>query len=123
MVKGPRPCGDWPDLCIARHALHRVLYEGEHHVADGGCHSSADYQVMTPTGKNDHHDRQVDLVRARHETVRRPFETFGVLCQMFRHPLEKYEIVLKSIANTVQLTTSNGRNSFEVECSEHFLGP
>ena len=99
-------CGDWPDLCIARHVLHHMLDKGEHYVADGGYRSSIDCRAMTPTGRNDYHDRQVAVARTRHETVNRRFKTFGVICQRFRHPLEKHGIVLKSIANIVQLTIS-----------------
>ena len=115
MVNGPHPCGDWPDLCIARHVLHHVLDEGEHYVADSGYRSSVDCRAMTPTGRNDYYDRQVGVVRARHETVNRRFKIFGILCQRHRHPIEKHGIVLRAIANIVQLTISNGDNSFEVE--------
>ena len=118
VVNGPCPGGDWPDLRIARHVLHHVLDEGKHHVADGGCHSSLDCRAMPPTGRNDYHNRQVAVVRARHETVNCRFKMFGVLCQRFRHPLEKHGMVLKAISSVVQLTTSNGCNSLEVECSE-----
>ena len=89
MVNGPYPCGDWPDLCIARHVLHHMLDEGEMHVADSGYRSSVDCRAMTPTGRNDYYDRQVGVVRARHETVNRRFKIFGILCQRHRHPLEK----------------------------------
>ena len=102
--------------------MHRALGKGENCVANGGRRSSVDCRAIAPAGRNDCHDRQVAMVRERHETTNRRFQTFGVLCQRFRRPLEKYGIVLKPIPSMVQLATSNGDDSFEVEHSECFLG-
>ena len=45
MVNGPCPCGDWPDLCIARYVLHHMLDEGEYCIADDGQCSPVDCRV------------------------------------------------------------------------------
>ena len=49
-VSGPYPCGEWPDLRIARDALIYMLDEGEYAIGDSGYHDGGNY-FMTPTGK------------------------------------------------------------------------
>ena len=118
IVSRPYSCGDCPDLYIACHILHHMLDEGKMHITDSDYRSSADYHAMTPVGRNDYYDIQVGIVRARHETTNHRFKIFGILCQKYRYLLEKHGIVLRAIANIVQLTISNGDNSFEVEYVE-----
>ena len=115
-INGPFPCGDWPDLAIARHVLHHMLGTGEHCIADGGYRASTNCRAITPTGLHDYLDRQVAVVRARHETVDARLKVFGVLNQRFRHNLEKHGLVMHSVAVIVQIMISNGDTEvFSVE--------
>lgn len=115
-VNGPFPCGDWPDLAIARHMLHHVLDQGELYIADSG-YRAMDGRAITPTGLHDFLDRQLATVRARHETVNCRLKVFGILTQRFRHSVEKHGLVVQSIATIVQIMISNGDTEvFMVDC-------
>ena len=106
-VNGPFPCGDWPDLAIARHVLHHMLDEGELYIADSG-YRAVGGRAITPNGTHDFLDRQCATVRARHETVNYRLKIFGTLTQRFCHPLEKHGLVVQSTAAIVQVVISNG---------------
>jgi hypothetical protein len=56
-TNGPYPCGSWPDLRIARHALIDALDPREYYIADGGYRDGGQWSV-TPTGRHDFSDKQ-----------------------------------------------------------------
>ena len=122
-VNGPFPCGAWPDLRIARSALHLALCAGEMYIADGGYAEGDElgadnHHAITPTGYHDFEDRQRATVRARHETVNKRFKTFGALKNIWRHELHKHGPVFQAIASIVQLEIQNGGLVFGVEYDE-----
>jgi hypothetical protein len=69
----PFPCGDWPDLRIARDSLIYRLDHGEMYLADGGYYDRNQWSVM-PSGFHEFSDKQKSVVRARHETINKRFK-------------------------------------------------
>lgn len=116
-TNGPYPCGTWPDLKIARHALVDALDPGERYIADGGYRDGNKHSV-TPTGRNNFSDRQKAVVRARHETYNKRLKDWGALKQQYRHKLELHTIVFRSIANILQVGIRNGEPLFQLEYND-----
>jgi hypothetical protein len=116
-TNGPYPCGSWPDLRIARHALVDAFDPGEYYIADGGYRDGGQWSV-TPTGRHEFSDRQQAVVRARHESYNKRLKDWGALNQKYRHSLESHTLVFRSIANIVQVTIQNGEPLFQVEYQE-----
>ena len=117
-LHGPFPCGDWPDLRIARDALVHVLDEEEYYLADGGYYDGDNYS-MTPNGLHDYDQRQKAAVRARHETVNKRFKDWMVLERRFRHELHTHGHVLRAVANITQLMMNSGEPLFQVEYDDN----
>jgi len=113
-IHGPFPCGDWPDLRIARDAIVDALDDGEYYLADGGYSDGNQYSV-TPSGFHDFTDRQQSTVRARHETINKRFKQWGALKQVYRHKRKSHSAVFRAIANITQLAMDCGEPLFEVE--------
>ena len=120
-INGPFPCGAWPDLRIARSALHYVLLGGELYVADGGYADSNGWS-MTPNGLNDFEQYQYALARARHKTINRVFKTYLCLRNMWRHEREKHSLVFHAIAVIVQLGLREGNHTFTIDYDEAEFG-
>jgi hypothetical protein len=112
-VNGPYPCGNWPDLKIARHWLIHELAPGEKFVADGGYRDGGVF-ADTPTGLNTPHQRQNGLARARHETVNSRFKIFNVLSKPYRHELTTHGQCFMAIANLTQIGIQKGAPLFQV---------
>jgi hypothetical protein len=117
-VHGPFPCGEWPDLRIAREALIYALDAGEMYLADGGYHDGNNWSD-TPNGLNNFEQYQKSLARARHETANGKFKKWGALQQKYRHRLETHSSVFLAIANITQLSIKNGEPLFQVEYNEN----
>jgi hypothetical protein len=113
-INGPFPCGDWPDLRIARDSLIYHLDHGEMYLADGGYYDGNQWSV-TPSGFHEFSDKQKSVVRARHETINKRFKQWGALKQVYRHPRETHGAVFRAIANITQLTLEAGEHLFGVE--------
>ena len=116
-INGPYPCGEWPDLRIARESIIYELDDNEFFLADGGYHDRNQYSV-TPTGGNQFSDRQKAVARARHESINKSLKSFDILKQKFRHPLDKHNTVFNSVANVTQLRIMNGDFIFNVDYNE-----
>jgi hypothetical protein len=101
-VNGPFPCGAWPDLRIARDALHDCLDDGEMYIADSG-YDEGNQHCFTPDGTNSFEQRQMSLARARHETINGRFKTFRAMSDEWRHSLEKHGPAFRAIACIVQV--------------------
>ena len=80
---GGLPCGEWPDLRLARNAYVEFVKPGEFTMADKGYNDS---QYFYPTRDDVTSARQKEIM-ARHETVNRRLKQFGVLGLRFRHRL------------------------------------
>ena len=120
-VNGPFPCGAWPDLRIARSALHDMLLAGEKYVADGGYSDGHGYSE-NPNGTNTFAQRQYALARARHETINGVFKTHKCLNDMWRHDRDKHGLVFHSITIIVQLGLREGNYTFTIDYDEAEFG-
>lgn len=113
-INGPFPCGEWPDLRIARDALHYALPPGELYVADGG-YADGGQNSDTPNGLNDDDQRMKKVARARHETVNRRFKEFNILHRVFRHNIHLHSSVFRAVANIVQVMIQHNSPLFSVD--------
>ena len=118
-INGPYPCGDWPDLRIARHSLHDALCRDEMYIADGGYNDGYQYAV-TPTGVHEFEDRQRATARARHETVNNCIKVYHCLrAHSYRHELKKHGTIFHAVANIIQLGIRRGKLTFQVEYNQY----
>jgi len=101
-INGPFPPGPWPDIRIARKALHAELSQGEKYLADGGYRDRKGGFSETPTGLNNNDQRMKARARARHENVNRLFKNFGVLERIYDKC--KHGRVFRAVAHLVQAT-------------------
>ena len=113
-IHGSFPCGDWPDLAIARHGVCNMVDDGELLIADGGYHDGEQYFV-TPNGLNNYEQYLQSVVRARHETVNQRFKQWAALERVFRHDVMLHPRVFHAIANIVQITIVHGEPLFSVK--------
>lgn len=116
-LHGPFPCGDWPDLRIARESLIYALDPGEVYVADGGYYDGENWSD-TPNGLNTFEQAQKALARARHETANGRFKMWSVLRQRYRHKRESHSAVFHAIVNITQLAIQNGEPLFQIMYNE-----
>ena len=100
------PCGEWPELRIAKDELIYFLKPGEKVVVDGSYNRQLFF--ITPTG----------VIRARHETVNRRFKQFNVLANRFRHNIEKHSDCFYAVANVTQISIQEKSPLFSVHNDE-----
>jgi hypothetical protein len=116
-INGPFPAGAYSDVNIARRSLVHFLHHNEYYIADGGYRDGYQWSV-TPTGRSSYRDRQMGVVRSRHETINSRLKGWKVLSALFRHPLEKHSAAFRAVANIVQLGLQTDRPAFEVDYDE-----
>jgi hypothetical protein len=116
-VNGPFPCGDWPDLRIARECLIWMLEDGECYVGDGGYYDGNNWST-TPTGENNYDQGMKHLARARHETVNSRFKNFGILHEVFRHELTLHGLIFQAISSIVQLQIQHENSVFQIDYND-----
>jgi hypothetical protein len=116
-VNGPFPCGTWPDLRIAREALHGMLADGEMYVADSG-YQEGNQHCFTPDGSNSYEQRKMGEARARHETINGRFKTWKAMDVEWRHSLEKHGVAFRAIAVVTQREIYSGHKNFKVNWNE-----
>ena len=105
---GGYPCGEWPDLRLARDAFIGRLAIGEMALADGGYR---DHQYfINPNG-----DRHKKNILARHETVNRRVKQFSSMKHVFRHVLTLHPSFFRSVVNLTQIMIENGEPLYAVE--------
>lgn len=104
-ASGGLPCGEWPDLKIAKEAyLHFAANKIT--LADKG------YRL---TGKFKQPENAFEKrVLARHETLNGKLKEFNILVERFRHPLHKHPSVFHAVINIVQVAIMNGETLFEI---------
>lgn len=107
-TNGGYPCGDFPDLTIARQAFIFLVNNGERTLADKGYPDSM-YFILPNQQNAELHDR----IMSRHETVNNRLRMFLILKHPFRHDLKKHPMVFKAVANLVQLMIENGEPLFK----------
>ena len=108
-VNGPFPCGDYPDLRIAREGLIYALAATpgikEMALADGGYNDGYEF-FETPTGANDADQYMKSVARARHETINKRLKDYGALGKRFRHSRHLHGKVFYAVANLTHLAMS-----------------
>lgn len=108
---GGKPCGEYPDLKLARELLIEMLEFNEKVVADKGYNDRNFF--ITP---NTHPPYpQIAVILARHETVNSRMKQWNCLSSRFRHPLHKHPACFHAVVNIVKLLCDNGEPLFDIE--------
>ena len=110
-ANGGLPCGDWPDLRLARNAFVEFLEPNEKALADKG-YNDTDHFVFPSDSRND--NKRQKVIMARHETVNRRMKEFAVLGQRFRHALHKHPMCFHACLHLTQLMIEHGHPLFIV---------
>ena len=115
-IKGPLPCGEWPDIKMFRDALIHYLDENERVEADGGYIGEAPSHVKTPNmfTRNEEKLAMQQHIRNRHETVNKRFKQWGCIRQRFRHTTENHSACFRAVAVLTQLCIEFGEPLFSV---------
>ena len=116
-VNGPFPCGMWPDVKIVKHALIHEMDYGEKFIADGGYRSGGIFS-LTPDGLNNNHQCMQSVVRACHEVINRRLKQWGILGQVFRHPLDHHHKAFYAVVNITQIVIEEESTPFDVHYIE-----
>lgn len=104
-ASGGFPCGEWPDLKIAKD--HYINIAGnEVTLADKGYRGHPNFKAPS--------NQWEKRILARHETLNGRLKNFGILSQRFRHRREKHPKVFHSIVNIVQCSLNCGEKLFEI---------
>lgn len=106
---GGYPCGDWPDVKIARRHFVHFMDAGEKSLADRGYNDSNCFITPTPRNKPCHTN-----VMSRHETINKRLKQFNVLNCTFRHDLTKHRLCFYSVVNVTQLIIKYEQPLFSV---------
>ncbi len=106
---GGYPCGQYPDLTLAREAYTSSVNPGELTVADNGYNDAIYFIQKTARNFQNH-----GTIMARHETVNKRIKQFKILKHRYRHGLEKHPSVFHAVANLTQLMIENGHPLFSV---------
>lgn len=106
---GGYPCGDYPDLKLAREAYVPMVNPGELTMADKGYKDK--HFFLLPTQQNSGLHK---FIMSRHETVNKRMKQYKILRETFRNAIEKHPMVFHSIANLTQLAIENGEPLFSV---------
>ncbi len=104
---GGLPCGEWPDIRIARDAFIYSLLPREKAVADKGYQDRRFFE--NPNG-----DQQKERILARHETVNRRIKQFFCMQHRFRHALFLHPTFFHAVVNLTQLMIENGEPLYSV---------
>ena len=81
-VKGPFPCGEWPDIKIFRKYLKHALLPNEHVEADHG-YSGEPEKIDTPDEPMAFSRETKKMLHSRHETENNRFKQWGCLSVCF----------------------------------------
>ena len=104
-ASGGFPCGEWPDLKIAKD-LYLHYAQNETTLADKGYR----YQQYFKNPSNDLEKR----ILARHETLNGRLKKFNALGNKFRHCLKKHPMVFHACVNLLQVSIDNGERLFQI---------
>lgn len=108
---GGRPCGECPDLVLAREVYTSMVDEGEKTIADRGYR---DDQFFINPYNNPQSVVQQKQIMARHETVNKRLKQFSVLDIPFRHDVYLHPRCFHAVANITQLMLTNGEPLYSV---------
>lgn len=110
-ANGPYPCGDWPDIKIARDSFVERLDANEKAFADLGYCDNKYFLIPKPADRlfNKNHK----LIMSRHETVNGRIKNFHVMSDRFRHATYLHGRCFYAVLNIVQLSIENGEPLFD----------
>ncbi|KAG9404512.1 hypothetical protein AC1031_004720 [Aphanomyces cochlioides] len=108
---GGLPCGEWPDLRLARDAYIYAVNRGEKTLADRG-YADPSYFVY-PSDERRDNARQKQIM-ARHETCNRRLKQFRILGGIFRHRLTLHPTCFHAVVNLTQIMIENGEPLYSV---------
>lgn len=108
-TNGGYPCGEWPDIKLAREAYVFSVNDGERTMADKGYKD--DRFFILPNARNKNVQKRI---MSRHETVNKRMRQFHILKHPFRNNLRKHPMVFQAVANLVQLMIENGEPLYYV---------
>lgn len=106
---GGYPCGEFPDLKLAREAYVLLVDEGELTMADKGYNDPKYF--LLPSQENGVEHKHI---MSRHETVNKRLRQFKILKEIFRHSLEKHPKVFNAVVNLTEMMLENGEPLFSV---------
>ena len=100
-VNGGLPCGEWPDLRLARNAFIDCLQPGEKALADAGYRDQQYFELAN-------NDPQKQRILARHENFNARIKLFCCMKDRFRHALYLHPRFFYAVVNFTQLMIENG---------------
>lgn len=106
---GGYPCGEYPDISVARQAYVFFVNDNEKTIADLG-YQDEKFFILPKDSYNAIHSR----ILSRHETVNKRLKQFRVLKVEFRHNIAKHPMVFHAVVNLTQLMLENGSPLFIV---------
>jgi hypothetical protein len=109
-ASGGYPCGQWPDLRIARELILEEIQPGELIIADRGYNDPQFFDFP-----RDDADQQKRLILARHETVNRRIKQFRCMSNRFRHELHLHPRFFNAVVNLTQLLIEHGEPLYSVQ--------
>jgi len=113
-IRGPFPCGRWPDIKIFKRELMQMLLPGEKAEADKG-YRGYPHHIRTPGMAVSHADlRAKKNARGRHDTVNKRFKQWGALKQVYRHDIDEHYLIFKYVAVITKLCLENGEPLYNV---------
>jgi hypothetical protein len=98
---GAYPCGEWPDLRLARDAFINHLEIGEKALADKGYRDNNYF--VNPNG-----NQMKKKILARHETVNKRVKQLYSMKNVFRHVLTLQPSFFRAVVNVTQIMIDNG---------------
>lgn len=104
-ASGGFPCGEWPDLKIAKD-LYLQYASDEVTLADKGYR----FQPYFKQPSNAMEKR----ILARHETLNGRVKEFAILSNRFRNSLKKHPMVFHAVTNVIQVSISDGERLFDL---------
>jgi hypothetical protein len=105
-LHGGFPCGEYPDLRIARELIVTFINSNEKILADKGYRDRRYF--INPTCL------QHKQYLARHEIMNHRLKQFKILSERYRHPLRKHPICVHAVGNITQLIVKNEEPLFEI---------
>ncbi len=104
-ASGGFPCGEWPDLKIAKN-LYLKNASREVTLADKGYRLDPFFKIP----RNSMQKR----ILARHETFNGRLKEFAILAHRFRNELTKHPMVFHAVINVLQVSILSGERLFDL---------
>jgi hypothetical protein len=112
-IKGPFPCGHWPDLKIFRQHVIPKLSQGEKVVADRGFRGEPNFVTTKDNCESPAAREKVNRLLARHESANKHFKDWKILSEKFRHDIKRHRTAFFAVAAMVQIELKTGYPLFD----------